>query len=73
MATYMSYVYWDQTSVQFYEQIGKPLAQLYAVANNGSYFPADPMEWGSSTDRKHIQYEKRGALSEQESVPGRNM
>jgi Asp-tRNA(Asn)/Glu-tRNA(Gln) amidotransferase A subunit family amidase len=42
MGTYMSYVYSDQNSIQFYNQIGKPLAEAYAAANNGSFFPSDP-------------------------------
>lgn len=42
IASYMSYVYSDQNSIQFYEKIGKPLAELYAAYNNGSHFPADP-------------------------------
>jgi Asp-tRNA(Asn)/Glu-tRNA(Gln) amidotransferase A subunit family amidase len=42
MATYMSYVYSDQNSIQFYDKIGKDLAERYAAANNGSHFPSDP-------------------------------
>lgn len=42
MSTYMSYVYSDQNSIQFYEKIGKELDELYAAHNNGSHFPADP-------------------------------
>jgi Asp-tRNA(Asn)/Glu-tRNA(Gln) amidotransferase A subunit family amidase len=42
MATYMSYVYSDQNSIQFYDKIGKDLAGRYAAANNGSHFPSDP-------------------------------
>ncbi|PSN69376.1 amidase signature enzyme [Corynespora cassiicola Philippines] len=42
IASYMSYVYSDQNSIQFYEKIGKELADLYAAQNNGSHFPADP-------------------------------
>lgn len=40
---YMTYVYSDQNSVQFYEEIGKDLDELYKAYNNGSHFPADPM------------------------------
>lgn len=40
---YMAYVYSDQNSVQFYEEIGKELNELYGASNNGSHFPADPM------------------------------
>lgn len=43
VASYMTYVYSDQNSIQFYEQIGKNLSELYAAHNNGSHFPADPM------------------------------
>jgi len=43
IAEYMKYVYSDQNSIQFYEQIGKLLADLYAAYNNGSFFPVDPM------------------------------
>lgn len=40
---YMQYVYSDQNSVQFYEEIGLELSELYGAYNNGSHFPADPM------------------------------
>ncbi|CAO2652731.1 Nn.00g021420.m01.CDS01 [Neocucurbitaria sp. VM-36] len=42
MSTYMSYVYSDQNSIQFYDQIGKELDELYSQFNNGSHFPSDP-------------------------------
>jgi len=42
IANYMQYVYSDQNSIQFYEQIGKDLDAKYAEYNNGSHFPADP-------------------------------
>jgi Asp-tRNA(Asn)/Glu-tRNA(Gln) amidotransferase A subunit family amidase len=41
--SYMQYVYSDQNSIQFYNQIGKNLSDLYVAQNNGSHFPADPM------------------------------
>jgi Asp-tRNA(Asn)/Glu-tRNA(Gln) amidotransferase A subunit family amidase len=53
IASYMSYVYADQNSVQFYENIGKELAELYAAANNGSYFPADPLVNASYYDAQN--------------------
>ncbi|PVI03451.1 amidase signature enzyme [Periconia macrospinosa] len=40
---YMTYVYSDQNSIQFYEKIGRELDELYGAYNNGSHFPADPM------------------------------
>jgi Asp-tRNA(Asn)/Glu-tRNA(Gln) amidotransferase A subunit family amidase len=43
ISEYMEYVYSDQNSIQFYDAIGKPLADLYSSYNNGSFFPADPM------------------------------
>ncbi|KAF2029733.1 hypothetical protein EK21DRAFT_89516 [Setomelanomma holmii] len=43
IASYMTYVYSDQNSIQFYEKIGKDLDARYAACNNGSHFPADPM------------------------------
>ncbi|KAJ4362935.1 hypothetical protein N0V83_010052 [Neocucurbitaria cava] len=41
MATYMSYVYSDQNSIEFYDKIGKELDELYSAYNNGSHFPSD--------------------------------
>lgn len=43
ISEYMAYVYSDQNSIQFYDTIGKSLAELYGEYNNGSFFPADPM------------------------------
>lgn len=42
ISEYMTYVYSDQNSIQFYEKIGLELDNLYSVYNNGSHFPADP-------------------------------
>lgn len=42
ISTYMTNVYSDQNSIQFYEQIGKELEELYSAYNNGSHFPSDP-------------------------------
>lgn len=53
IASYMTYVYSDQNSIQFYEQIGKPLAERYAALNNGSYFPADPIVNASYYDAQN--------------------
>ncbi|KAF2748794.1 amidase signature enzyme [Sporormia fimetaria CBS 119925] len=51
--SYMTHVYSDQNSIQFYENIGKPLAERYAELNNGSYFPADPMVNASFYDAQN--------------------
>ncbi|KAJ4301513.1 hypothetical protein N0V90_003606 [Kalmusia sp. IMI 367209] len=43
ISEYMTYVYSDQNSIQFYNEIGRELNELYGAYNNGSHFPADPM------------------------------
>ncbi|KAF2636897.1 amidase signature enzyme, partial [Massarina eburnea CBS 473.64] len=59
MSTYMSYVYSDQNSIQFYDKIGKELAELYAATNNGSFFPADPAVNGSYYDALNMTTQAR--------------
>ncbi|KAF1966186.1 hypothetical protein BU23DRAFT_663829 [Bimuria novae-zelandiae CBS 107.79] len=50
ISEYMTYVYSDQNSVQFYEKIGLELDELYGTYNNGSHFPTDPMVNGTCYD-----------------------
>ncbi|ORY05822.1 hypothetical protein BCR34DRAFT_590796 [Clohesyomyces aquaticus] len=49
----MERVYADQNSIQFYNTIGKPLAERYAAYNNGSYFPSDPVVNASYYDAQN--------------------
>ena len=54
--TLMSYyqtVYQDQNSAQSWDQIGSPLAQLWAAQNDGAYPPLDPvanMTWADGVN-----------------------
>jgi Asp-tRNA(Asn)/Glu-tRNA(Gln) amidotransferase A subunit family amidase len=48
---YMYYVYSDQNSVELWNEVGAPLAELYASNNNGAFPPADPAVNLSWTDR----------------------
>jgi hypothetical protein len=47
----MYYVYSDQNSVELWNEVGAPLAELYASNNNGAFPPADPAVNLSWTDR----------------------
>ncbi|KAM7188603.1 Amidase signature domain containing protein [Naviculisporaceae sp. PSN 640] len=39
---YMKYVYSDQNSVQCWDEIGKPLSEIYAAQFHGAFPPVDP-------------------------------
>jgi Asp-tRNA(Asn)/Glu-tRNA(Gln) amidotransferase A subunit family amidase len=50
LTDYMYFVYSDQNSVELWDQVGKPLADIYAANNQGAFPPADPAVNLSWTD-----------------------